>query len=51
MSYQIIPLRDGYFAVINTLTGSINSYHTTLANAKSQIRLLHMLGYRTGKTR
>jgi len=40
MPYQIIRNKDGTFKVINRITGRVHSKHTTLANAKAQIRLM-----------
>jgi hypothetical protein len=49
MPYEILRLPDGYFAVYNPLTGSINAKHTTYAKARAQIRVLHSKGYVTGR--
>ena len=40
MPYQIIKNKNGTFKVINRITSRVHSKHTTLANAKAQIRLM-----------
>jgi hypothetical protein len=42
MPYQIKKNNDGTYRVINRLTGRVHAYHTSLVNAKAQIRLLYM---------
>lgn len=42
MPFEIKKVSGGY-SVINTKTGKIHSYNTTLDKAKKQIRLLYML--------
>lgn len=49
MPYAIVRLPDGFYAVVNRLTGSINAKHTSLKKAEAQVRLLHSKGYITGK--
>jgi len=40
MPYQISRNKDGSYKVTNKKTGKVHSYHTTLENAKKQIRLM-----------
>jgi hypothetical protein len=42
MPYEIRKVFKGY-AVINTQTGHVHAYRTTLEKAKKQVRLLYML--------
>ena len=42
MPFQIKRVRDGY-QVSNILTGVVYARHTTLSNAKRQVRLLHAI--------
>jgi hypothetical protein len=40
MPYVLVKTGDGRYGVRNAVTGVVHSYHTTLAKAKAQIRLL-----------
>lgn len=44
MPYIIVKsLRDGSYMVCNVDNGTVKSAHTTLSNAKKQIKLLHWI--------
>ena len=44
MPYAIVKIRGKkLYKVINPITGRVHSYHTTLKNAKSQVRLLNAI--------
>lgn len=44
MPYEIRKIRgEKYYTVKNAITGRVHSYHTTLKNAKSQVRLLNAI--------
>jgi len=42
MPYVITKLKNGYYTV-KKKSGAVKARHTTLAKAKAQVRLLHML--------
>lgn len=48
MPYQIVPVFDGFYKVVNRLTGKIHSYHATLDNAEKQVKLMNMADHRSG---
>lgn len=41
MPYSIRKLPSGKYRVTNKTTGKVHAYHTTLAKAQAQVRLLH----------
>lgn len=43
MPFQIIKNKDGTYKVKNLRSGKITAKHTTLQNAKKQIRLIGMI--------
>ena len=45
MPYKIEKNRDGTYKVVNKKTGQIHAYHSTLENAKRQIRLMQALDH------
>lgn len=50
MPYAIFK-SDGKFGVKNTLTNTVHSFHTTLAKANRQIRLLNAIDHGFKPTR
>ena len=53
MPYVILRDTAGGFRVKNAVTGTVHSFHTTLAKAKSQVKLLNAIehGYMPKKRR
>jgi hypothetical protein len=45
MPYQITKNKDGSYKVTNKKTGKVHAYHTTLVNAKKQIRLMQAVDH------
>jgi hypothetical protein len=45
MPYIIVKNGDGRFGVRNAVSGVFHSYHTTLAKAKAQMRLLQAIDH------
>ena len=45
MPYVIERLPSGKFSVKNKITGKVHAYHTTLANAQAQVRLMEMVDH------
>ena len=45
MPYVIERLPSGKFCVKNKITGKVHAYHTTLANAQAQVRLMEMVDH------
>jgi len=45
MPYVIERLPSGKFCVKNKNTGKVHAYHTTLANAQAQVRLMEMVDH------
>ena len=44
MQYVIRKIRDDkFYTVKNPINGRVHSYHTTLKNAKAQVRLLNAI--------
>jgi hypothetical protein len=41
MPYNIVPVGNDQFSVINTKSGRIHSYHTSYENAQAQVKLLN----------
>jgi len=44
MPYKLVKNDNGSYAVVNIKTGYVHSKGTTLKKAKSQLRLLEMIG-------
>ena len=43
MPFEIEPVGEGRYRVINAESGSVHARHATLENAKKQVRLLYGL--------
>lgn len=43
MPYNILPVGNNRYAVVNPNSGKIHSTHTTLKNAEAQKRLLYVV--------
>ena len=43
MPYEIEPIGEGKYRVINAESGTVHAQHTTLGKAKKQVRLLYGL--------
>jgi len=46
MPYQILKNTDGSYKVINRDTGRVHAKHTTLENARKQVRLMYMIDHK-----
>ena len=47
MPYKISKLPSGRYKLINSSTGKVHAYHTTLLKAKAQMRLLEGIKHNT----